>query len=159
MSTFKAFFGHVLKRLLVGCVSLFVVLALPAAGQEVSCGYPEKPMLDIDLMFGRNVDSVLGVTEESWDDFVTREITPRFPGFTVVDAVGYWEGAQELSKRVLISVDARCEEAAQTKVDDIVEAYRQRFQQESVGVVIDRVCVSFCRPRSSCKSQEEPPNC
>jgi hypothetical protein len=64
---------------------------------------PGKPTLEIDLMFGRNIGHVLGVSEESWDDFVAKEIVPRFDSFTVLDAVGYWQGSKELSKRVLIS--------------------------------------------------------
>jgi len=146
-------------RLVGASVCVLFVLASPAQAQEAACNAPEKSMLDINLMFGRDVHGIHGVTEESWNDFMEKEIAKRFKGFTVLDGVGYWEGDRELSKRVLISIDAKCEEAVQTIIDEIVKAYRERFNQYSVGVVIDRVCVSFCRPRSSCDPQDKPPEC
>ena len=36
-------------------------------------------MLEISLMFGRNIGGELGVTEELWSDFVASEIIPRGP--------------------------------------------------------------------------------
>ena len=46
-------------------------------------------MLEIELMFGRNIGGKVGVTEEQWTEFVAGEITPRFPdGLSVDDALG-----------------------------------------------------------------------
>jgi hypothetical protein len=112
-------------------------------------------------MFGRNIGHVLGVSEESWDDFVAKEIVPRFDSFTVLDAVGYWQGSKELSKRVLISPKPE-DKAVQKEIDDIVAAYRRRFRQDSVDVFIQHGCGSFCRPSSYCtktKSEKPPKDC
>ena len=105
-------------------------------------------MLEIDLMFGRNIGGQLGVSEELWSDFVAKEITPRFPdGLTVDDAVGQWrdlatnEIVKEPSKDVQLIVPASAE--VKEKIDAIVAAYKQRFQQQAVGVVMRPACVSF----------------
>ena len=64
---------------------------LPAAAQDLACRAAQKPMVVIDLMFGRNIGGRLGVTEARWSRFLADEITPRFPdGLTVVDASGQW---------------------------------------------------------------------
>ncbi len=105
-------------------------------------------MLEIDLMFGRNIGGQLGVSEELWSDFVAKEITPRFPdGLTVDDAVGQWRDlatnkiVKEPSKDVQLIVPASAE--VKEKIDAIVAAYKQRFQQQAVGVVMRPACVSF----------------
>jgi hypothetical protein len=60
--------------------------------QGLSCDAPQKLMLEIDLMFGRNIGGELGVSEGLWSDFMASEITPRFPeGLTVLDAMGQWQ--------------------------------------------------------------------
>ena len=103
-------------------------------------------MVVADLLFGRNIGGRLGVTEKRWSQFLATEITPRFPdGLTVVDAAGQWRDAEknrivrEPSKLVTIIMPAD----AQEKLDAIVEAYKRRFRQQSVGVVIRPACVSF----------------
>lgn len=105
-------------------------------------------MLEIDLMFGRNIGGQLGVSEGHWSEFVASEITPRFPeGLTIDDALGQWRDkernriVQEPSKevRVIVPADAEVKE----KIDAIVTAYKRRFQQQAVGVVIRLACVSF----------------
>jgi len=123
-------------------------MAAPSFAQELSCGEPQKPMLEIDLMFGRNIGGQLGVSEELWSDFVAKEITPRFPdGLTVDDAVGQWRDlatnkiVKEPSKDVQLIVPAGAE--VKEKIDAIVAAYKQRFQQQAVGVVMRPACVSF----------------
>lgn len=130
----------------MGCTLL--EMAAPSFAQELSCTEPQKPMLEIDLMFGRNIGGQLGVSEELWSDFVAKEITPRFPqGLTVDDAVGQWRDREtstivkEPSKDVRVIVPAGVE--VKEKVDAIVAAYKQRFQQQAVGVVIRPACVSF----------------
>ena len=111
-------------------------------------------MQQIELMFGRRIDSRfgtrsgarLGVGETSWSRFLAREVTPRFPdGLSVLDAAGQWRDptgrvVREPSKLVII-VTADAEAAG--KVAAIVSAYKQRFHQQSVGVVTRPVCAAF----------------
>jgi Protein of unknown function (DUF3574) len=105
-------------------------------------------MLEIDLLFGRNIGMELGVSEVNWSEFVAQEITPRFPqGLSIDDAVGQWRDpernviVQEPSKEVRVIVPAGTE--VKEKIDAIVAAYKRRFQQQSVGVVMRPACVSF----------------
>ena len=105
-------------------------------------------MLEIDLMFGRNIGGEVGVSEEQWTDFVAGEITPRFPqGLSVDDALGQWRDrdtsavVKEPSKDVTIIAPQDAE--VKGKIDAIVTAYKERFQQQSVGVVMRPACVSF----------------
>jgi hypothetical protein len=97
-------------------------------------------MLEISFMFGRDVGNELGVSEELWTGFVASEITPRFPhGLTIDDALGQWRDAEtnEIVKEP--SYDTETNE----KIDPIVAAYQERFQQQAVGIVIRPACASF----------------
>jgi Protein of unknown function (DUF3574) len=122
------------------------VCATGAAVQGIECRLSQRPMVVADLLFGRNIGGRLGVTEKRWSQFLAAEITPRFPdGLTVVDAAGQWRDAEkkrivrEPSKLVTIIMPAD----AQERLDAIVDAYKRRFRQQSVGVVIRPACVQF----------------
>ena len=125
---------------------LLTLSAFPAAAQELACRAAQKPMVVVDLLFGRNIGGRLGVTEARWSRFLAAEITPRFPdGLTVVDAAGQWRDpakktiVRERAKLVIIVMAAQ----AQERIDAIVDAYKRRFRQQSVGVVVRPACVSF----------------
>src|SRR5258707_8051902 len=61
--------------------------------RAVACDAPQRPMQQIELMFGRSIAGHLRVGEAAWSRFLAREITPRFPdGLTVLDAAGQWPG-------------------------------------------------------------------
>ena len=99
-------------------------------------------------MFGRTVGSRLAVSEGAWSRFVEREITPRFPdGFTVLDARGQWRNPasnriiRQPSKIVRIVLPGNPEDVA--RLNEIVEAYKVRFEQQSVGVMMQGACASF----------------
>ena len=88
------------------------------------------------------------MSEDEWSDFVAKEISPRFPqGLSVDDAVGQWRDrdtdaiVKEPSKDVQIIVPQDAE--VKGKIDAIVTAYKERFRQQSVGVVMRPACVSF----------------
>jgi hypothetical protein len=104
-------------------------------------------MLAIDLLFGRGAGG-LRVSETAWTQFLAREITPRFPdGLTVIDGAGQWRNPQggavlrERSKVVMIVAPEQ--PPVQERLDAITAAYKQRFKQQSVGIVIRAVCASF----------------
>jgi hypothetical protein len=107
-------------------------------------------MQRIELMFGRNVRGHLKVGDTAWAKFLAREITPRFPdGLTVVDAAGQWRDpvsgrvAGEPSRLVIIVTAA--DAPADDKIAAIVNAYKDQFHQESVGVVASAVCAGFLK--------------
>jgi hypothetical protein len=88
------------------------------------------------------------VTEAQWTKFLDREITPRFPdGLSVQDARGQWRDpdknriVREPSKVVTIVLPGNPEDAE--RLAEIAEAYKKRFKQQSVGVILRPACVSF----------------
>jgi hypothetical protein len=114
----------------------------------VACDAPQRPMQQIELMFGRNVAGHIRVGEAAWSRFLAREITPRFPdGLTVLKAAGQWRdpggrGAVRESSKMVIIVTAD-EAAARDRIATIVAAYKQQFGQRSVGVISHSVCAAF----------------
>jgi hypothetical protein len=120
------------------------VLADSAAAQPaLECRGALKPMMVADLLFGRG-----HVGEAAWRRFVVREITPRFPeGLTIFDARGQWRDPargvlrRERSKVVTIAVPAGA--ADDDRLQRIVAAYKSRFRQQSVGVIVRSACGSF----------------
>jgi Protein of unknown function (DUF3574) len=116
--------------------------------QLLSCGGVQKPQQVAELMFGRKIPDRIAVTEDEWTQFVDQEITPRFPdGLTVLSAAGQWRDpssnkiVREPSKIVLIVLPGRAEDLA--RVNEIAQAYKTRFKQQFVGVIVRPACVSF----------------
>lgn len=105
-------------------------------------------LIQVDLFFGRNIAGVGEVSEAEFEAFVDNVITPHFPdGLTVFDANGQFQDStgeivQESSKVVsLILEDTETNEKA---LDEIVGAYIEQFQQESVlQAVNEEVTVGF----------------
>ena len=135
-----------MKRLLL--VAALLSPASMVSAQNLSCTLPQKPMMEVELLFGRNIGGKLGVSEAQWRAFLAREVSPRFPdGLTVFDTLGQWRDAKtkalvrEPSKivRVILPADA----PAREKIDAIAAAYKQQFRQDAVGVVTRPACVSF----------------
>jgi hypothetical protein len=101
-----------------------------------------------ELLFGRDIDRHLGVSNSDWTNFVARELTPRFPdGLTVNDALGQWRDrdsggiVREPSKHVEIVLPGNADD--EDKLDAIVTVYKRSFHQQSVGVIVRSACVSF----------------
>jgi Protein of unknown function (DUF3574) len=129
-----------------------LVLALALAGaagaQSVDCRAGQRATEMAELMFGRNVGNRLAVSETQWSRFVDREIISRFPdGLTVLNAAGEWRDRassrimREPSKVVHIVLPGTPEDIA--RLNEIVEAYKRRFKQQSVVVIVRPACVSF----------------
>lgn len=135
-----------MQRLKGFIVATAVALALPGSAQEIACREPAKPMLHAELMFGRNIGGRLGVNEQQWAQFVARELAPRFPdGLTVLDARGQWRDGERIVREpsklvVIVTADNA---AARERLAAAAAAYKQRFQQKSVGIVTRSVCAAF----------------
>ena len=85
--------------------------------------------------------------EARFVDFLDRSVTPRFPaGLTVLDGAGRWRAGNgrmtaERSKLVLIVADPGEETVA--RLQAVRGEYKARFGQESVGLMLSRVCADF----------------
>lgn len=122
--------------------------ASPTVGPAACAAYAAGAMIEAQLFFGRNIGNELGVSERDWTDFLDREVTPRFPnGLTVTDASGHWRDIQtghlvrEPSKILTLLADG--DPATLGLIREIVDLYKERFHQQSVGLAIRPVCVSF----------------
>jgi len=127
---------------------IFLGLTGSANAQLVDCRGGQRPSQVAELMFGRKIGDRIGVSEGDWARFVDREITPRFPdGLTVFNAAGQWRDKssnkiiREPSKIVQIVLPGDDGEFA--RLNEIADAYKTRFKQQSVGVIVRPACVSF----------------
>lgn len=130
--------------------SLAVALALVllpslAYAQQAACTPPLEKMLRVELFFGRSVAGRRPVTDREWAQFLTHELTPRFPGLTVLDGRGAWRHdgheVREPSKLVVVVLPDTV--AARGEVAATADAYKHRFHQQSVGIVMQDVCAAF----------------
>jgi hypothetical protein len=129
-------------------ISLALAWCSSANAQSTECRAGQKPQQVAELLFGRNIGDRLGVSETQWARFVDREISPRFPdGLTVLDAKGAW---RDTARKVIVHEPSKLVEIVLPgKPDDvdalnqIAQAYKTRFRQQSVGIVVRAACVSF----------------
>lgn len=113
------------------------------------CPLPgEEPYAVAQLFFGRDIPGRAPLTENEWNDFVARVVTPQFPdGFTVLDGTGQWLDQatggviHEQSKVLLVAADP--ESDLKTRIGSVVDAYRTQFHQQSVGVLTSGACGAF----------------
>jgi hypothetical protein len=133
---------------LAAATALLVIAPAIAATDSIPCDASLQARQVAHLLFGRNVEDRIRVSEADWHDFVAREVSPRFPdGFTVVDATGQWRDARRgstvLESSKLIEIVLPGGDDDRIKVDAIAEAYKRRFEQQSVGLIIGPACVRF----------------
>ena len=123
------------------------VAAPPLHADATPCPTGTDRFTEYRLFFGRSKGTVEVVTDGAWRAFLAEEITPRFPdGLTVVDAAGQWRDAsgaivRERSKLLIVLAAPGGEGMRRT--DEIVQAYKRAFGQESVLRAVTTACVSF----------------
>ena len=131
-------------------IALLLAFALTGAAnaQLTECRGGQKPQQVAELLFGRKIGDRIGVSEAMWARFVDGEITPRFPdGLTVFNTVGQWRDSErktivrEPSKIVMIVLPGKDDDI--DRLNQIAEAYKSRFRQQSVAVMLRPACVSF----------------
>ena len=98
---------------------------------------PGKPMRRTELSFGLARRGGGVVTDEEWRAFLRDEVTPRFPnGLTILDSRGQWRGPDqklvEEPSRVVIVLYEPTDETASTRIEEIRNLYKARFDQDSV---------------------------
>lgn len=106
-------------------------------------------MLVAELFFGRDKNRRRNVSDAEWSDFLAAVVTPSFPdGLTVFDGYGQWRnpatgviGRSPRVKIVLIAVK-RAPDLA-NRLSAVIDAYKTRFHQQSVGVITRDSCAAF----------------
>ncbi len=134
-----------------------VLLPLSLIAGLAGCASPPVPGCPAGLesttvatvYFGRNAGDRLRVSDADWVRFLDDEITPRFPdGFTVTDSLGQWRdnpGAPIVREpgKVLTLVLPQPPGDAPGRLSAVVDAYKRRFDQQSVLRVFGTACVAF----------------
>lgn len=126
--------------------------ALPEAQaqpQPYTCLLPgEQRMLVAELFFGRNIPGRGPLSEPEWADFAAQTLTPNFPdGFTVFDGEGQWRNpatgriAREPTKILLVAAKRGPDLAP--RLAAVIDAYKTRFHQQSVGIITRDSCAAF----------------
>ncbi len=106
-----------------------ILLVLTSSAFAQDCPAPLKPMLRVELYFGRTVQGRPPVSERQWAEFVALDLTPRFPGLTVLDAKGAWrEGKREVREKTKLVIVALTDTAPdRAQIAAAMDAYRKRF--------------------------------
>ena len=132
-----------MRALAIGFGLLALCLTAAGAQTPLQCSGAQKSWLVADLLFGTS-----HVSEAGFARFLAREVTPRFPeGFTVLDARGQWRNpdskkiSRERSKVVMIAMPP--DPGNEDRLAKIIEVYKTRFKQQSVGLIVRPACVSF----------------
>ena len=101
-----------------------------------------------ELFFGCSKPDGSTISEKQFQQFVSTEITPRFPsGLTVMPSRGQYLDStgtiiKERSMQIILFYPANLHDANR-KIEEIRVAYKQTFQQESVLRVDTVALVSF----------------
>ena len=105
-------------------------------------------MVETQLFFGMSKPRGGAVSTAQWNDFVKREVTPRFPeGFSVIDGAGFWLDGQTkrtISEKSKVIARMHPDDAASDQaITAIVDGYKTQFEQEAVLRVDRPVCAKF----------------
>jgi len=136
-------------KLLLKPAALLVLAALTACttAPDLRCTAPSHAMQKVELFFGAATNDGKPIPKAAWEEFLDREVTPRFPaGLTATEASGQWQrpdGTIEKSPARVLSIWYDITKDASAKIEAVREAYKTRFQQLSVMRVDSTDCVSF----------------
>ena len=105
-------------------------------------------MLVAELFFGGGIKGRKPLSDAEWADFAAQTITPNFPdGFTVFDGEGQWRNPQTGriagGRTKILLVAAKREPDLAQRLSAVIDAYKLRFHQQSVGVVTRDSCAAF----------------
>lgn len=122
--------------LLGGCATL----------QGPACAANEQRLVSEMLYFGTEMPGGV-VSAQEWSNFLSREVTPRFPkGLSVWPAAGQWQsndGSLTREDSFVLNIVHPDVEASEKDVQAIVAEYKSRFDQEAVLRIKSHACISF----------------
>ena len=100
------------------------------------------------LYFGRTIKNDGFVSDRDWRAFRDDVLTRNLPdGYTILDGDGAWaapDGRRTVSDPTKILVVALpAGKPGRDAIERIREAYRHRFAQDMVGMIVQPSCASF----------------
>ncbi|WP_086653361.1 DUF3574 domain-containing protein [Acetobacter malorum] len=110
--------------------------------------FQTHPMLNITLLFGQTRPRGQAISASEWRDFLKTTLTPAFPaGLSVLSAQGQWQdpetGRVSQEPARLVTILAAPTQDLPTRLDTVRSRYKERFQQQSVGLMVAPVCAGF----------------
>ncbi len=129
---------------LLGCAEPSAVSPVPYA-----CLLPsEQRMLVAELFFGRDIRGRGPLGDAEWSEFAAQMVTPNFPdGFTVTDGNGQWQNpaTREITRQPtkIVLVAAKRTPDLGARLSAVIDAYKVRFNQQSVGIITRDSCAAF----------------
>jgi hypothetical protein len=130
-------------------VWLVLLLLAGCSPAEPRCaGMQGDAEVTVQLLFGRSMKGGGRIDDAAWRDFLARSVTPRFPdGLTVLEGSGQWRqratGTIVAEPSTLVEIVTAPSADTFRSLDAIRAEYRDRFAQESVGLVVNESCASF----------------
>jgi hypothetical protein len=105
-------------------------------------------MLVAELFFGRGIKGRQPLTDAEWAEFAAQTITPNFPdGFTVLDGEGRWRNPQTGriagGRTTILLVAAKREPDLARRLAAVIDTYKTKFHQQSVGLITRDSCAAF----------------
>ena len=112
-----------------------------------ACPGGATPMTRLELMFGMSRKGGRSISDQEWRVFLADEVSPRFPdGLTVLQGYGQWRAQSgritREPMRLLLIVHATSSDS-DARIEAVRDAFKRRFQQDSVLRVESAACVSF----------------
>ena len=140
MPRIPPFIAFAFAALLAGCA------AMPSMAPAAHCPAGREQAVS-DLLYFGTAKPGGTVSLKEWSDFLWEVVTPRFPkGFTAWQAYGQWKpdnGDVQREVSYVLNIVHAEDEITEAGIRAVVEAYKQRFHQESVLRVSSPSCVSF----------------
>ncbi|MGE0884432.1 MAG: DUF3574 domain-containing protein [Blastocatellales bacterium] len=125
---------------------------VPRANSRSAVAQQPKPATETwrrtELFFGCSKPDGSTISEKQFQQFVTAEITPRFPsGLTVMPSRGQYLDStgtiiKERSMQIILFYPVSLRDANR-KIEEIRTAYKRAYQQESVLRVDSLAAISF----------------
>ncbi len=134
------------SRLAVALALLPFALTACNTVRTNACPSGSKPAAQELIYFGTQTPSGQ-VTPEQWTAFVDQVVTPKLPnGFTTWSASGQWQSATSgivKEPSYVLSLVHQPGQAQGAAVDQIIAAYKSKFQQEAVLRVTSNACMGL----------------
>lgn len=122
--------------------------------RKLTCQSDEMAWLSTQLFFGRSISPkheggpAGHVSDDQWRDFRKEHITPRFPdGYTLINGKGHWmdgkTGRQSAEDSKILILLHTPDETSENKIQEIRNAYKKAFDQQSVLRSVSATCIQF----------------
>lgn len=116
-----------------------VVLAVVLAVLAGCAPRPETEPVVVELVFGLSTARGDEVSAGNWNAFLNDVLARQTPGFTVMECQGGWISGGAVVREGCKYVIVMTDRAGLPALADAVEAYRRRFDQDSV-LWMERPC-------------------